>query len=220
MANGDGIPATSANLTGPFGISLDAAGNLLIAEFSSSRVRRVDVVSGAISPVAGTGISGYNGDGTGWRRAERRSRAPSRPTVQISTVAGTGTPGYNGDGIAATSVRLNLPAHIDIDLGGNLLIADRNVNDRVREVAGKADLAITMSGSPNPVNAGIQFTYEITVTNNGPELAPGVTLRHVLLPGSTVVSAQSTLGSCSGTQSVGCDSDRSAAQARRRLRSS
>ena len=51
--SGDGGPATSATLDGPSGVALDGAGNLYIAEFGNSRIRKVDT-SGAITTVDGT----------------------------------------------------------------------------------------------------------------------------------------------------------------------
>ena len=40
--NGDGIPATTAQLAFPFGVFVDGAGNLFIADTGNSRVRRVE----------------------------------------------------------------------------------------------------------------------------------------------------------------------------------
>jgi sugar lactone lactonase YvrE len=60
--NGDGIPATQATLDLPAGIGFDRNGNLYIAEWLGSRIRKVDT-NGIISTVAGTGISGFSGDG-------------------------------------------------------------------------------------------------------------------------------------------------------------
>lgn len=59
---GDGKVATSAALVLPQGIAFDKAGNLYVAEFSGNRVRKIDT-TGKISTVAGTGTSGYSGDG-------------------------------------------------------------------------------------------------------------------------------------------------------------
>lgn len=59
---GDGSPATSAALVSPQGIAFDNAGNLFVAEFAGNRIRKVET-TGTISTVAGTGVSGYTGDG-------------------------------------------------------------------------------------------------------------------------------------------------------------
>jgi sugar lactone lactonase YvrE len=59
---GDGGAATAAKLNSPWGLALDAAGNLYIADAGNGRIRRVDP-SGIITSVAGDGVSGYDGDG-------------------------------------------------------------------------------------------------------------------------------------------------------------
>jgi sugar lactone lactonase YvrE len=60
---GDGGPAGRAQLSFPTGISVDAAGDLFIADTYNARIRRVDAASGVITTVAGTGRLGSGGDG-------------------------------------------------------------------------------------------------------------------------------------------------------------
>jgi hypothetical protein len=64
---GDGGPALSANLYTPAGIALDVNGNVYIADRDNQRIRRVDVLTGIITTVAGNGVRGVptnaNGDG-------------------------------------------------------------------------------------------------------------------------------------------------------------
>ena len=59
---GDGKPATSAALVLPHNIAFDAGGSLYIADPAGNRIRKVDT-TGRISTVAGTGVTGYTGDG-------------------------------------------------------------------------------------------------------------------------------------------------------------
>jgi hypothetical protein len=59
-SSGDGGQATSALLSNPTGVVLDALGNIYIGEFR--KVRKVDL-SGIITTIAGTGNGGYSGDG-------------------------------------------------------------------------------------------------------------------------------------------------------------
>jgi uncharacterized protein (TIGR03437 family) len=61
--SGDGSPATSAQLNNPYGVALDAAGNIYITDTNNQRIRMVSAATGIITTVAGTGRSGYAGDG-------------------------------------------------------------------------------------------------------------------------------------------------------------
>ena len=150
--SGDGGPATSAKLSGPWWLSFDAAGDLLIADRFNNAIRAVSP-SGTITTVAGTGVSGYSGDGGpatsaqlnqpqsvtglpggGFLIAEnnnviRKVDASGR----ITTIAGTGSAGYAGDGGSATSAQLNVPADAIMDPAGDVLISDCG-NNVVREV--------------------------------------------------------------------------------------
>ena len=58
---GDNGPATSAQLYDPFGVAVDSAGNLYIADTGNASIRKVE--SGVIATVAGNGTAGYTGDG-------------------------------------------------------------------------------------------------------------------------------------------------------------
>jgi sugar lactone lactonase YvrE len=60
--SGDGGPALSAALDYPFSVAVDAAGSLFIADVGNVRIRKIDA-AGVISTVAGSGLSGYSGDG-------------------------------------------------------------------------------------------------------------------------------------------------------------
>src|SRR5947207_1398629 len=60
--SGDGGPATSA-LLNVEDVAVDSAGNLFIADYGNSRVRRVDATTQVITTVAGNGTRGYSGDG-------------------------------------------------------------------------------------------------------------------------------------------------------------
>lgn len=60
---GDGGPAREACLAQPAGVALDAVGNVYIADAGNDRVRKVDVKSGKLVTIAGTGQRGFAGDG-------------------------------------------------------------------------------------------------------------------------------------------------------------
>ena len=59
---GDEGPATTARLAFPYGVAVDSAGNLYIADTGNHRIRKVDS-TGTITTVAGTGEFGFRGDG-------------------------------------------------------------------------------------------------------------------------------------------------------------
>jgi hypothetical protein len=108
---GDGGPATKAELSEPSAATVDAAGNLVIADQINERIRVVAASTGTFYGQAMTA-----GD--------------------IYTVAGNGTGGFSGDGGPATKAEINVPADVTVDAAGNLVIADTN-NNRVRVVAAK-----------------------------------------------------------------------------------
>jgi sugar lactone lactonase YvrE len=60
---GDNNLATAARLNVPLGIVFDGPGNLFIADALNDRVRRVNGATRIITTVAGTGVSGFSGDG-------------------------------------------------------------------------------------------------------------------------------------------------------------
>ena len=67
-----------------------------------------------------------------------------------------------------------------------------------------ADLSITKADSPDPVFETQQLSYTVTVRNNGPDGATGVTVTDPLPGGVFFVSAAASQGGCSGTATVTC----------------
>jgi len=59
---GDGGPAGTAKLMSPYGVAIDAAGNIFIADKGNNKIRKVDATTGFINTIAGTGSNGFNGD--------------------------------------------------------------------------------------------------------------------------------------------------------------
>ena len=80
--SGDGGLATSAELNGIRGVAVDASGNLYLVDPANNRVRMVTASTGIITTVAGTGISGYSGDGGAATLAELR--IPSGIALDVS----------------------------------------------------------------------------------------------------------------------------------------
>jgi sugar lactone lactonase YvrE len=177
--SGDGGPATKASLSLPNGVTVDATGNLFIAELGDNRIRKVDT-NQIITTVAGDGANGFAGDGGVATNASLA--APYSVAVDgagdlfmadfsnqrvrevevngyITTVAGNGGETYGGDGGLATNASLNQPEGAAVDAAGDIFIADAG-NNRIREV--------TFAG-PTLALAGVTVTnagnYQVLVTS-------------------------------------------------------
>ncbi len=61
--SGDNGPATSAGLNNPAGVAVDTSGNIYVGDTSNYRVRKVNVATGIITTIVGTGTNGHSGDG-------------------------------------------------------------------------------------------------------------------------------------------------------------
>lgn len=162
--SGDNGAATAATFRAPYGVAVDSAGNVFIADTSNHRIRKVSV-GGTVTTVAGNGTAGYLADNTaaistrlnapravlpdgngGFYIADYNNHRIRQVSAggDITTVAGNGSPSFSGDGGAATSANLNLPSGLALDGSGNLYIADRN-NNRIRQVT--AGVITTLAGT-------------------------------------------------------------------------
>jgi uncharacterized protein (TIGR03437 family) len=134
--SGDGGPATSATLAGPAAVAVDQAGNVYIADQINSRIREIS--GGNITTIAGTGMSGFSGDGGPAMSANLAHPsgvavdsagniyiadgvpATNTPVIRkvaggmIATIAGNTVlrAGYSGDGGPATDAQLNFTDQI------------------------------------------------------------------------------------------------------------
>jgi sugar lactone lactonase YvrE len=93
---GDGGPAKSAELGGPYGVAVDSSGNVYIADTLDSEIRMVSASSGTITTIAGGG----------------------NPCGSPTSTCGDGGP--------ATSAQLAGPRAVAVDASGDVYIADGN----------------------------------------------------------------------------------------------
>src|SRR5690349_3031738 len=180
---GDGGPGLQAQINNPYGLAIGPDGALYFCEIGNHRVRRLDLKTGTISTVAGSGQKGYAGDGgpalaasmnepyeVAFDRAgnmyfaEMQNHVVRRvdaKTRVITNVAGTGAPGVGGDVGPAAKAQLRQPHSIAFDPDGRLLICDIG-NHRVRRVDIAKATTETWAGTgerkPTPDGAPIAGT--------------------------------------------------------------
>ena len=194
---GDGGPATAAGLNDPAALALNDRGTLYIADQSNNRVRAVDLATGQIRTVAGTGTAAYNGDGIPATEASLagpsglacgedgtlfiadtfngRIRAIDPVTGQIRTVAGDGGEYRYQSEAEAPSTSLSRPSGIAVDRGGSLLLTDSD-NHLVRRwdrttglIERVAGVGTTGAGGDGgiAVHAGLNYPFGIAVDGDG-----------------------------------------------------
>ena len=188
---GDNGPATSASISLPTSVAVDAAGTVYLTDFTHNRIRKV-TSSGTISTFAGNGkftFGGDNGpalsasfdpfdvatDNKGNVYIADRLNCRIRkitPDGIITTVAGNGTPGYSGDGGLATAAMLADPTGVAVDTAGNLYIADFGVVRRITAsglittIAGNGTI-FPSKGDGGPAAAAQLDPWRVAVDGSG-----------------------------------------------------
>ena len=147
---GDGGPALEATFNKPHELCFDTVGDLYIVDMVNHAVRKIDMKTGIITTIAGTGEPGYGGDGGPAVKAQFKQphsiqfgpegdlyicdignhviRKIEMKTGTISTFAGTGKAGDTPDGSPIAGTPLKGPRSLDFDREGNLWLATREGN--------------------------------------------------------------------------------------------
>ncbi len=169
---GDAGPALAASVDSPQGLTVDAAGNIYLADTHNHRVRKITAATGIITTLAGTGamgradkqlalpyglILGTDGSVSLADMANNRIVRIDTATGIVTTIAGTGQQGFSGDGSAATLATLDSPTSVAVSPASQLALADTG-NQRIRH---RFDAAIHTI-------AGLGATSTGTLTLNGP----------------------------------------------------
>ena len=195
--SGDGGPATEAALNEPAALVVDDRGNLYIADQSNNRVRKVDLNSGLITTVAGTGETGYTGDGMPAAEAgisgpsglaigpegelyiadtfSGRIRRIDPATGLVSTVVGDGGE-YRFSGMPNEfSTSLSRPYGIALDRAGNILITDSD-SHLIRRWNRKKKIITRLAGSGqagfdgdggDPLAGSLNYPFGVVVDGSG-----------------------------------------------------
>jgi uncharacterized protein (TIGR03437 family) len=175
--NGDGIPATSASLYSAVRVAIDPSGNVVIADQSNHRLRKV-TPAGIITTIAGNGVGtpatgAFSGDGGPATAASLNNPTALAITPDgviyfsdqynqrirkitpdgiINTIAGNGVAGFSGDGGPALSASLNYPGGLTLDAAGNLYCND-DLNFRTRRIT-PGGIITTVAGNGNATFGG------------------------------------------------------------------
>lgn len=182
LAGGAGVSGftnatgTSARFAWPVAVTVDASGNVYVADYSNHAIRVIDP-AGVVTTLAGSGSAGY-ADGTG---AAAQFNGPQAVAVDsagnvyvadqlnqrirmvtsagvVTTVAGTGTAGF-ADGSAA-SAQFNNPMGIAVSSVGDIYVGDRE-NHRIRKITPSGTVSTfagqATSGTANGIGTAAQF---------------------------------------------------------------
>ena len=147
---GDGGPALEASLNMPHEVRFDANGDMYVAERDNHVIRKIDMKSGVISTVVGTGAPGFGGDGGPGTKAtlrqphsilfdrdgallicdigNHRIRRLRIDTGIIETYGGTGQPLATPEGAPVRGSPLKGPRTLALAPNGDLYLALREGN--------------------------------------------------------------------------------------------
>jgi DNA-binding beta-propeller fold protein YncE len=166
---GDGGPAVRTSLNEPYGIAIDRAGNIFVADRLNRRVRRIDAANGGITTLAGTGEPAYSGDGGQAARAglaepnglaldaderqlyiadvaDHRVRVVDLSSGTIATFGGTGAPEHGGDDGPAGEARIFGARAVKLGPDGTVYVLERQ-GSSLRAVDPATGIITTIAGT-------------------------------------------------------------------------
>ena len=166
--SGDSGLAVNARIGTPFSITVDMADNVYFTE--THRIRKITAATGIINTIAGSGTSGYTGDGGPAINAQLAfpesitsdnagnlyiSDAANNVIRKITAATGIITKyaggGAGGDGGPATSADISYPDAIVVDAAGNLYLSE---NNKIRFINAATGIINTVAGNGTGGNTG------------------------------------------------------------------
>ncbi|MEY2612967.1 MAG: Virginiamycin lyase [Planctomycetota bacterium] len=182
---GDGGSALQASFNQPHEIRFDRKGDLYVVDMQNHVVRKIEMSTGIIRTVVGTGKPGYQGDGGPADRAMLRQphsiqfgpdgslficdignhviRRVNMDSGVIETFAGTGRAGPTPDAAPIVGTPLNGPRSIDFDSQGDMWLATREGNQvfRLRMKEGRYEHIAGTGKSGTAGEGGLAKTAEL-----------------------------------------------------------
>ena len=182
---GDGGSAMQASFNQPHEIRFDRKGDLYVVDMQNHVVRKIEMSTGVIRTVVGTGKPGYQGDGGPADRAMLRQphsiqfgpdgslficdignhviRRVNMDSGVIETFAGTGRAGPTPDAAPIVGTPLNGPRSIDFDSQGDMWLATREGNQvfRLRMKEGRYEHIAGTGKSGTSGEGGLAKTAEL-----------------------------------------------------------
>jgi sugar lactone lactonase YvrE len=171
--SGDTFAALGAQLDYPNGLALDSSGNLYIADFNNSVIRKITGLN--IDTVAGDGTYGYGGDTNLAVNAQLNQpyfvtvaangdlyiadtfnnviRKVNKSDGKINTIGGSNVYGFSGDNGPALSAKLGGPNAIVLDSTGGVIFSDSD-NNRLRRIASGTITTFSGGGFPGDNKIG------------------------------------------------------------------
>lgn len=178
--------ALQAQFNTPSGVAIDRAGNIIIADTSNNRIRKLSTDGSRVSTIAGTGVAGFADGRTDEAQfdgpiglavdktgnlfiADTYNDSIRKVTTEgvVTTVAGTGAPGYN-DG-QATEAMFDTPSGVAVDKDGNLFVADTG-NRAIRKISASGEvttIAGSASGGSGNEEPRLDRPVGISITHDG-----------------------------------------------------
>lgn len=181
--NGQTVPAFNAGLKDITGIAIRPtslilpANEIFFSMGSQGRIGKVNMATGILSTIAGTGSRGFAGDGGAATNASFNHPAGLHVTSaaeifvadcfnhriryididgNISTIAGNGAAGFLEDGVLAITTSLNYPHGVLMEQNGNVVVADMG-NNRIRTIDKFTGIIYLLAGNGSPGFGGDKY---------------------------------------------------------------